>query len=88
MAMDIGYKSTEERNELMRRGACFICKMIRHLSRDCPQKKKRLYMPPQTSNTPQKMKGKGLSSHIWTLLAQMEDADKEENFDDTAKLGF
>ena len=45
-------------------------------------------MPPQTSNTPQKMKGKGLSSHIWTLLAQMEDADKEENFDDTAKLGF
>ena len=83
--MDISYMSTEERNELMRRGACFICKMIGHLSRDCPQKK-RLYTPPQ--NTPQKMKGKELSAHIWTLLAQMEDADKEEFFDDTAKSGF
>ena len=86
MAMDISYMLTEERNELMRRGACFICKMIGHLSRDCPQKKKRLYTPPQ--NAPQKMKGKELSAHIRTLLAQMEDADKEEFFDDAAKAGF
>ena len=86
MAMDISYMSTEERNKLMRRGACFICKMIEHLSRDCPQKKKRLYMPPQ--NTPQKMKGKELSAHIQTLLAQMEEAVKEEFFDDAAKSGF
>ena len=43
MAMDIGYMSTKERNELMRWGTCFICKMIGHLSKDCPQKKKRLY---------------------------------------------
>ena len=83
MAMDISYMSTEEQNELMKRGACFICKMIGHLSRDCPQKKKRLYTPPQ--NTPQK--GKELSTHIRTLLAQMEDADKEEFFDDAAKSG-
>ena len=86
MAMDIRYMSTKERNELMRRGACFICKMIGHPSRDCPQKKKRLYTPPQ--NTSQKMKGKELSTHIRTLLAQMEDADKEEFFDDAAKSGF
>ena len=45
-----------------------------------------LYTPPK--NTPQKMKGKELSTHIQTLLAQMEDADKEEFFDDTAKSGF
>ena len=43
-------------------------------------------MPPQ--NIPQKMKGKELSAHIRTLLAQMEDADKEEFFDDAAKSGF
>ena len=42
--------------------------------------------PPQ--NAPQKMKGKELSAHIRTLLAQMEDADKEEFFDDAAKSGF
>ena len=88
MAMDIGYMSTEEQNELMRRGTCFICKIIGHLSRDCPQKKKRLYTPPQNLNTPQKMKRKELSAHIRTLLAQMEDADKEEFFDDAAKSGF
>ena len=34
------------------------------------------------------MKGKELSAHIWTLLAQIEEADKEEFFDDTDKSGF
>ena len=42
-----------------------------------------------TSKHPtQKMKGKELSAHIQTLLAQMEDADKEEFIDDAAKSGF
>ena len=61
-------------------------KLACHDRSTLPQKKKRLYTPPQ--NTPQKMKGKELSAHIWTLLAQMEDADKEEFFDDAAKSGF
>jgi len=86
-AMDVDYMSTEERNDLMRRGACFICKTIGHLSKDCPNRKKK-YIPPQTSNVPQKMKGKELHAHVRALLAEMEDQDKEEFFEDAAKEGF
>jgi hypothetical protein len=88
-AMDIDYMSTEERENLKRIGACFGCKEVGHLARDCPYKKKR-FIPSQlqTSNTPQKMKGKELHTHVRALLAQMEDKDKEEFFDDAAKEGF
>jgi hypothetical protein len=88
-AMDINYMSTEERENLRRKGACFACKEIGHLARDCPNKKKR-FIPsqPQTSNVPQKMKGKELHAHVRALLAEMEDKDKEEFFEDTAKKGF
>lgn len=86
-AMDVDYMSTEERTALMKKGACFRCKMTGHLSRDCPDRRK-TYVPPQNSNVPQKMKGKELHAHVRALLAQMEDADKEEFFDDAAKEGF
>lgn len=85
--MDVDAMTTEERNDLMRRGACFICKMIGHLSRDCLNKKKK-YVPPQALNTTQKMKGKELHAHVRALLAQMEEEDKNEFFDDAAKEGF
>jgi hypothetical protein len=87
-AMDVDSMSTEERNDLMRRGACFFCKMIGHLSRDCPNKKGKYTPPPQTSNTSQKMKGKELHAHVRALLTQMEEEDKNEFFDDAAKEGF
>ena len=84
-AMLIDYMSTDERNELMKKGACFNCKKVGHLSKNCPDKKK--YVPPQT-NTSQKMKGKELTAHIRTLLAQMDEDDKEEFFKDAVEEGF
>ena len=86
-AMDVDFMSTEERETLLRKGACFGCKQIGHLSRDCPNKKRR-FIPSQTPNTQQKMKGKELHAHVRSLLAQMEEKDKEEFFDDAAKEGF
>lgn len=80
-AMDVDYMSTEERNDLMKRGACFNCKTVGHLSKDCPNRKKK-FTPPQ------KMKGKELHAHVRALLAEMEDQDKEEFFEDAAKEGF
>jgi hypothetical protein len=61
--MDIGFMPTEEREMLLRKGACFVCKQIRHLSRDCPNKKRR-FIPSQTPSTEHKMKGKELHAHV------------------------
>ena len=78
--MDVDSVSTEERTALMKKGACFNCKTIGHLSRDCPDKK----MP----NIPRKMKGKELYTHVRALLAEMEEEDKDDFFADAAKEGF
>ena len=40
------------------------------------------------NDLPQKMKGKELRAHNKTLLAQMEEDDKEEFFADSKKTGF
>jgi hypothetical protein len=79
-AMDVDSMSTEERDALMKKGACFRCKVIGHLSRDCPNKK----ISPPT----QKMKGKELYTHVRALLAQMEEEDKDDFFADAAEEGF
>ena len=71
----------------MKKGACFKCEKYRHLTRDCTEVKK-AYTPKQTPNTPQKMKGKELHVHVRALLAQMEESDKEEFYNDAAKEGF
>ena len=88
-AMDVDFMTTEERNILMRKGACFTCKMPGHISRSCPHKKKKDF-PPQTTQTnpPQKMKGKELHAHVRSLLAEMEEDDVNEFFADATESGF
>ena len=36
--MGVDALSTDERSDLMKKGACFRCKKIGHLSKDCPDK--------------------------------------------------
>lgn len=84
-AMDVDSMTTEERTALMKKGACFTCRTIGHLSRDCPQKKKNTSPP---NYIPQKMKGKELHAHVRALLAEMDEEDKDEFFADAAEAGF
>ena len=85
--MDVDSMTTEKRMLLMKKGACFKCEKYGNLVRDCTEEKK-VYTPKQTPNTPQKMKGKELHTHVRALLAQMEEANKEEFYNDAAKEGF
>ena len=56
-AMDVDAMSIEERNKLMKKGACFRCKKPGHLSKDCLTKNKTIGIPQkiQKKMTPREM---------------------------------
>ena len=97
--MDIDAMTTEQRDEVMKKGLCFGCGKQGHLSRDCPMKKR-----PTTSSTPpsyastwapaltnmqkKKMSGKELYTHIWSLTAQMDEEEKEIFLNEAEEEGF
>ena len=87
--MDIDYMSTNDRTDMMKKGLCFKCGKPGHRARD-PQfhleQQRGGYTPLQQPL--QKMKGKELHMHVRTLLAQMEEEEKEEIFNDASKEGF
>ena len=85
----------EERTELMKKGLCFRCRKVGHLSRDCPEKKGKATVPQLTaatptpaSTTPKKMMAKELTAHIRSLTALMNDEEKTEFYDEAEKEGF
>ena len=55
--MDVDAMSIEERNELMKKGACFRCKKPGHLSKDCLTKNKTIEIPQEVQKemTPREM---------------------------------
>jgi Ty3 transposon capsid-like protein/Zinc knuckle len=87
-AMDVDAMTTQERDDIMKKGLCFECKQPGHISRNCPRKNQGR-TPPQTP-PPQnkKWKGKELHAHIKALVAQMEDDDINTFFEESAKEGF
>ena len=60
-AMDVDAMSIEERNKLMKKGACFRCKKTGHLSKDCLTKNK---MTGTTQEVQKKMTPKEMYKHI------------------------
>ena len=83
--MDVDAMSMEERNDLMKKGACFGCKKPGHLSKDCPMKNR-------TSTTSQenqkKMTPKEMYKHIRSLTAQLNKEEKTEFFKEAEEEGF
>ena len=80
--MDIDAMLIDKWADLMRKGACFICKETWHLAQD---HKKQIE---KGNDLPQKMKEKELHAHVRALLAQMEEDVKNEFFADAEKQGF
>ena len=81
--MDFNPMTTQEREDIMRKGLCFGCKEPGHISRNCPKKNQGRTPPPQ-----KKWKGKELHAHIKALIVQMEDDDANTFFEEAAKEGF
>ena len=61
-AMDVDSMSIDECFQLMKKRACFNCKKIRHLSKDCPDKK-------TGSSNQQKKTGKDTYAQIQAMIA-------------------
>lgn len=80
-AMDVDMLTTEQRDEMMRKGLCFGCGKPGHIGKNCPDKGK-------PTTTPKKMKGKELFAHIRNLTMHMDDDEKEKFYDEAEKEGF
>jgi hypothetical protein len=96
-AMDVDALSIKQREEAMRKGACFGCGEVGHISRNCP--KKRGYgQGGQGGNTGQPgqsgtsgktwTKGKDLLAHIRTLTASLAADELEELMKGAEESGF
>ena len=88
-AMDVDAMTTQEREDIMRKGLCFLCKKPGHISRFCPDKPRGRALTPAPTPQPVKTwKGKELHAHIKALVAQMESDDVDEFFKESEKEGF
>ena len=84
-AMDVDAMSIEERNELMKKGACFRCKKPGHLSKDCPTKNKTIEIPQEIQK---KMTPREMYKHIRSLTTQLNEEGKTEFFKEAEEEGF
>jgi hypothetical protein len=96
-AMDVDALSIKQREEAMRKGACFGCGEVGHISRNCP-KKKGYGQGGQGGNAGQTgqsgtsgktwTKGKDLLAHIRTLTAGLAADELEELMKGAEESGF
>ena len=76
--MDVDSMSTNEHSQLMKKGACFNCKKIGHLSKDCPDKKTRNF-------SQQKKTSKDTYMQIWAMIVQLPKKERKNMMDEMEK---
>ena len=79
--MDIDILTFEERNELMKEWKCFNCKSTRHISKDCPRKKKK-------TEEKKIFGGKELHTYIRGIMKEMTDEEREKFMEEAEETGF
>src|SRR5277367_811744 len=82
-AMDIDAMTIEERDKLMKEGRCFKCKLPGHISANCPTKNSS-----PKRETPKRMTGKELHTHIRGLFKDMTTEEREEFLKGAKEEGF
>ena len=96
-AMDVDALSIKQREEAMKKGACFGCGEIGHISRNCPKKRQGGYggrggnagQPGQSGTSGNSWtKGKDLLAHIRTLTAGLPANELEEFMKEAEESGF
>ena len=95
--MDVDSITTEQREEMMKKGLCFRCGKPGHRSRDHKEGEAstNTTKPPTYNSTwkvpdsnPKKMNGKELFAHVRALTALMEEKEKEMFYEEAEKEGF
>jgi Zinc knuckle len=85
-AMDVNRLTVNERNKLMKEGRCFRCRNTGHRANKCPKdddnKKKGKEVPKK------KMNGRELHAHVWALLKEMTEEDRDEFLKGAKEAGF
>ena len=79
--MDIDAMMIDKRTELIRKGACFKCKEVGHLSQDCKK------MLPKF--IPQKKRGyKDAHTQIKAIINALDKEDQAKFFEEAQEQGF
>jgi hypothetical protein len=93
-AMDVDALSIKQREEVMRKGVCFGCGEVGHISCNCPKKQRyggqggNTGKPGQTSTSKTWTKGKELLGHIRTLTTGLTTNEMEEFMKEAEETGF
>jgi hypothetical protein len=89
--MDIDALSIKQREEAMRKGVCFRCGEIGHISQNCPKKQRyggNAGQSGQSGMSKTWTKGKDLLTHIRTLTAGLAANEMEEFMKEAEETGF
>ena len=84
-AMDVDVLTAEQRIELMKKGACFNCKAIGHLSWDCLNKKKK---EEPKKEEKKKWKGQELATYVWAQMLEISEEERTAFYNDAQDWGF
>ena len=83
--MDVDILNADQRTELMKKGACFNCRVVGHLSQDCLNKKKK---DEPKKEEKKKWKGWELATYVRAQMLEISAEEKNAFYEDAQDQGF